>query len=228
MNESRPSDSHERKLIPDPENGTDTSREDASGRGTRSIFRLAISDFIGGRASREESGGCDGHTTRLVKPRVGGRGWKPVAHALGRQGDWGVASRSHRAIHRDGFDAQKRPTVSCLSNQLSSIVDASPATPAQEGSREIRTDGRSKYVIPTGDGYMGVWKVHDHHQLRVAVGVYEGLPWKDETEVWIVETEHGVALVDEYPDDSIGTAPVYQYGAGVAVRIPPNVIRRGY
>lgn len=64
------------------------------------------------------------------------------------------------------------------------------------------TDGGSKYVNPTGDGYCGVGQVSGD-SVSFGLGMFP-VEWDADATVYAVKESPGIALVEDEPDENLG------------------------
>lgn len=94
-----------------------------------------------------------------------------------------------------------------------------------EEPRRVATDGGSKYVNETGEGYLGIIKLSDYH-LSIPFGAWPEYQWEIGDDLWAIDQEDGFAIVDEEPDeDPLGMPYVKIVSVGPCVKVPTKVAR---
>ncbi len=93
-----------------------------------------------------------------------------------------------------------------------------------QSNGDLIADG-GKYINPTGEGYLGVYKL-SHYSLGIPFGAWPEYTWRVDDDVHVTDADVGIAIVDEKPDDLLGMADVQLTGQGPVLRIPTKAIRR--
>lgn len=103
-------------------------------------------------------------------------------------------------------------------DDLEVVGDAAEAHERKEAGhevnieRDVATDGGSKYVNPTGEGYLGVATVR-RHSLPLCIGTWP-VDWEVGATVSFIEASPGVALVAGQDADAVGHTTVSNFGSG--------------
>lgn len=93
-----------------------------------------------------------------------------------------------------------------------------------------------KYTVPTGDGYMGVWKT-SAWSASVAIGTYQWVDWISTDDVFAIEQDvdgfSAIAIVEDPPDDTVSLAEGYlakcnvkKTTTGTSVQVPGRALRK--
>jgi hypothetical protein len=82
----------------------------------------------------------------------------------------------------------------------------------------------SKYTNPTGPGYLGIWTTH-RWSVTICVGTLDQIEWQPGDQVYVIDDDHGIAVVDSEPDEYLDEVTVKRKGAAVAIGVPSNAMR---
>jgi len=82
----------------------------------------------------------------------------------------------------------------------------------------------SKYVNETGPGYLGIIKLSSY-SLEIPFGAWPDYEWRTEDDLWVVDDDRGLAVVDEEPDEAFAKAHVSVVNVGPGVCVPARAVR---
>jgi len=82
----------------------------------------------------------------------------------------------------------------------------------------------SKYVNDTGPGYLGIIKLA-HYSLEIPFGAWPDYDWRTDDDLWVVDDDRGLGIVDKEPDDPITEARVKVVNVGPGVCVPARAVR---
>lgn len=88
----------------------------------------------------------------------------------------------------------------------------------------MSTTGASKYTVPTGDGYCGVWQANDY-SIPVCIGTLQVVDWGPDTTVSAVDRDTGVLLVEGEHPDAIAEVGIRVSDTAVIAAVPAKVAR---
>lgn len=108
---------------------------------------------------------------------------------------------------------------------------AEAVNPGTRGGK-VLPDGGSKYVNETGDGYLGIW-ASSRWTVKINIGTFDHIDWRSDDDVWVVDADQGIAVVDEPPAETVTKADGYLTKANVtrtavgrAVKVPARALRQ--
>jgi hypothetical protein len=87
------------------------------------------------------------------------------------------------------------------------------------------TDGGSKYVNETGEGYLGIVRLGGY-SLNISIGAWTNYDWRKGDDLWVVDDGPGLSIVDEEPDDPLGQARAFKYNVGAGVKVSARLVRQ--
>ncbi len=125
------------------------------------------------------------------------------------------------------FRAVRRTDTTELRTTLGTVesIDVTGRTEFSEPDETVVTDGGSKYTVPTGDGYLGVYKTC-HTSVAISIGATEGIEWRSNDDVFAIKEDGMVALAEGNPTDPIARAKVRKTGVGTSVRVPSSALKK--
>lgn len=88
-----------------------------------------------------------------------------------------------------------------------------------------QSDAGSKYINPTAEGYLGVYKL-SRYSLEIPFGAWTQYNWRIGDDIRCVPESQGFAIVDTQPADYITTATIRVSSVGPCIRVPPTVVRQ--